>query len=166
MVGGVGWWVVVVCKPISVLSFGFGQSEQQTDIARLGKLQYRAAKVVTGALHFTSKDKLNSELGWETIMERGDFLGLNIFQKIHLHETRPLIRSCMPKLDLEQKITRSKGGYKKKKNNGHKFKTSFFPYFLSISLNKSCLILSIFLIVSFFEYYKIYLLIKGLLIET
>ena len=68
--------------------------------------------MVTGALHFTSKEKLNLELGWETIMKRGDFLGLNLFHKIHLHETRPLVRKCMPKLDFEKKHeTRSKGGY-------------------------------------------------------
>ena len=54
---------------------------KQTDIARLETLQYRAAKVVTGALHFTNKDKLNTELGWETIIECGNSLGLNIFQK-------------------------------------------------------------------------------------
>ena len=75
-------------------------------------------------------------------MERGNFLGLNIFQKIHLYETRPLIRSCMPKLDLEQKITRSKGGYLPFKNCGQKFKNSFFPYFSScwnnLPLNAQC----------------------------
>ena len=102
---------------------------KQTDIARLENLQYRAAKIVTGALHFTSKDKLNSELGWETILERGDFLGLNIFHKIHLHETRPLIRKCMHQLDFEKKFeTRSKGGYIPFKNYTNKFKTSFFPH--------------------------------------
>ena len=102
---------------------------KQTDIARLENLQYRAAKLVTGALHFTSKEKLNLELGWETIMKRGDFLGLNLFHKIHLHETRPLVRKCMPKLDFEKKHeTRSKGGYIPFKNTGNKFKTSFFPH--------------------------------------
>ena len=55
-------------------------------------------------MHYTSKDNLNSVLGWETILERGNFLGLNIFHKIHLHETRPLIRKCMPKLDFEKKL--------------------------------------------------------------
>ena len=45
---------------------------KQTELSRLEKLQYAAAKVVTGALHFTSKEKLNIELGWETIIERGD----------------------------------------------------------------------------------------------
>ena len=76
----------------------------QTEIARLENVQYRAAKLVTGALHFSSKDKLNLELGWETIQCRADMLGLNIFHKIHLQETRPLIQKYMPKLDFERKI--------------------------------------------------------------
>ena len=48
-------------------------------MSRLEKIQYRAAKLVTGALHLTSKDKLNAELGWESFNERGDLLSLNIF---------------------------------------------------------------------------------------
>ena len=96
---------------------------KQTEIARLEKLQYRAAKIVTGAFQFSSKDKLNNELGWETMEKRADILGLNMFHKIHLHETRPLIRTCMPKLDFERKHNlRSKGCY-------IPFKNSFFPYF-------------------------------------
>ena len=62
------------------------------------RIQYKAAKLVTGALHFTSKDKLNAELGWESIKTRIDFLGLCLFQKIHLHLTRPLVRKCMSKI--------------------------------------------------------------------
>ena len=49
---------------------------------RLEQLQYRAAKLVTGALHFSNREKLNSELGWETIQKRSEILGLNIFHKI------------------------------------------------------------------------------------
>ena len=45
---------------------------KQTELSRLESLQYRAAQIVTGALHFTSKEKLNNELGWETINERGN----------------------------------------------------------------------------------------------
>ena len=45
---------------------------------RLEQIQYRAAKLVTGALHLTSKDKLNTELGWEIIKKRSEILGLNI----------------------------------------------------------------------------------------
>ena len=105
------------------------KSLKQTEIARLENIQYRAAKIVTGALHFTSMSKLNSELGWETISKRSEFLGLSMFQKIHLHETRPLIRQCMPKLDFEREhFLRSKGGYIPYDNLGSKFKQSFFPH--------------------------------------
>ena len=69
------------------------KSLKQTDIGRLENIQYRAGKLVCGALHYTNKDKLNLELGWESIMERGNLLSLNIFHKIHRHETRPLIRT-------------------------------------------------------------------------
>ena len=55
-----------------------------TDIARLERIQYKAAKLVTGALHYTSKDKLNAELGWESIQTRIDFLGLSLFHKIDI----------------------------------------------------------------------------------
>ena len=83
-----------------------------TELARLDRIQYRAAKLVTGALHFTNKEKLNIELGWESFQQRIKFLGLSLFQKIHLFETRPLIRNCMTKVDYDKTyLTRSKGGY-------------------------------------------------------
>ena len=41
-----------------------------SELARLEKLQYQAAKLVTRILHFTSKDKLNVELGWESFKKR------------------------------------------------------------------------------------------------
>ena len=100
----------------------------QIQVGRLENIQYRAGKIVTGALHFTSKNKLNSELGWESIMDRGDLLSLNIFHKIHRHETRPLIKSCMPKPDIgKNHTTRSKGGYIPFRYENKNFNTSFFP---------------------------------------
>ena len=79
--------------------------------ARLENVQYRAAKIVTGAYHLTSKEKLNLELGWETIQCRADMLGLNIFHKIHLKETRLLVTKCMPELEWQRMNTlRSNGG--------------------------------------------------------
>ena len=102
---------------------------KQTELSRLENLQYRAAKLVTGTFQFTSRDKLNLELGWETIKSRSDYLGLNIFHKIHSYETRPLIRSCMPKSDIGNRFNlRSRGGYQQYKNLGVKFKNSFFPH--------------------------------------
>ena len=56
---------------------------------------------MTGALHFTSKLNLNNELGCENLLERGNMLSLSFFHKINLHETKPFIRTCMPKLDFE-----------------------------------------------------------------
>ena len=61
----------------------YGITLKQTKLARLEQLQYRAAKVVTGALHFTSRVKLNDELGWESIQKRIEYLGLSIFHKIN-----------------------------------------------------------------------------------
>ena len=42
---------------------------RQTEISRLENLQYRAAKLVTGTFQFTSRDKLNLELGWKSIQK-------------------------------------------------------------------------------------------------
>ena len=70
---------------------------------------------------------------------RSDILGLNIFQKIHKKETRPLISKCMPKVKYETTMNlRSFGGYLPYPSNGIKFSKSFFPYFSKLwnSLNK------------------------------
>ena len=51
----------------SIIDYGlpvYHKNLKQTDIARLENLQYRAAKIVTGALHFTSKDKLKEDAIW------------------------------------------------------------------------------------------------------
>ena len=102
-------------------------------MARLENLQYKAGKLVTGALHFTSKAKLNDELGWENFTERGNMLSLSFFHKVHLHETRPLIRTCMPKLDYENTCnTRSNGGYIPLRYKGACFEKSFFPTTLKL----------------------------------
>ena len=45
----------------------YANTLNQTELARLERLQYKAAKLVTGALQFTSQEKLNLELGWESI---------------------------------------------------------------------------------------------------
>ena len=78
--------------------------------------------------HFAlSGQKLNKELGWESFQKRIDFLGLSLFQKIHLHQTRPLIRSIMqPREDTN---TRSSGDYHKFKYKTVKYSKTYFPYF-------------------------------------
>ena len=54
----------------SVIDYGlvvYFHSLKVTQVARLSQLQYRAAKLCTGALHYTNQTKLELDLGWETI---------------------------------------------------------------------------------------------------
>ena len=115
----------------SVFDYGlpiFYNSLKQTERARLENLQYKAAKLVTGAYNLSSQQKLNTELGWESIKTRSDILGLNIFHKIHKKETRPLIWTCMPKNDLGNMTLRSKGCYLPFPKTSSRFSKSFFPH--------------------------------------
>ena len=116
----------------SVVDYGlplYYNNLRQTEIRRLNQLQYRAGKLVSGALHYTSQVRLEKELGWETIGARSDILGLSIFHKIALGLTRPLIRHCMPKLDIfRTNITRSNGGFIPFHYTSTSFNNSFFPY--------------------------------------
>ena len=88
----------------------FNVQPLSTDLAHLDNIQYSTAKLGTGAYHLTRGDKLNFELGWESIEKRCDILSLNIFNKIHRCETRPLIRSCMPITDIEKNIQAGRKG--------------------------------------------------------
>ena len=96
--------------------------------AKLDKVQYTAGKIVSGALHLTSKDKLNTELSWESIKSRADFLGLTLFHKIATSKTRPLVRTCLPKLKTNCDTLRS-GNFMQFPYLGEKYAKSFFPYF-------------------------------------
>ena len=48
----------------------FGTSQSNKQIATLEKLQYRAARLTTGAMIRTSDDNIYKDLGWETINPR------------------------------------------------------------------------------------------------
>ena len=110
---------------------------KQTEAARLTQIQYRAARVCTGALMFTNQSRLEKDLSWESIAERVKFLGLGIFHKIHLNLTRPLIKSCMPEINTNN--TRASGSYKRLPFKSKKYSDSFFPKFSQLwsSLPKS-----------------------------
>ena len=54
----------------SVIDYGmivFFNTLKLSDIARLHKIQYRSARLVTGALPYTSRLKLDADLGWEDL---------------------------------------------------------------------------------------------------
>ena len=115
----------------SIIDYGlvvFGTTLKLNDLKRLEQIQYRAGKLVTGALHLTSAEKINEELGWESIKTRIDFLGLTLFYKINYDATRPLIRSCLTSKILRLN-SRQFGQYTNYPNYGAKFQKSFFPYF-------------------------------------
>ena len=105
----------------------FGPSLNATQIDKLDKLQYRAARIATMALKFTSKQKLFIDLGWESIEKRIEYLSLCLFHKIHIHETRTQIRQCLPPVNLYPNLTRSNKHYNKYPETNTDFCNSFFP---------------------------------------
>ena len=63
----------------SVLEYGivvYYHSLTLTQKARLAQVQYRAARLCTGALYHTSQVKLEHDLSLETLVSRVDFLSL------------------------------------------------------------------------------------------
>ena len=115
----------------SIIDYGlivYGTSLKQSDLKRYEQIQYRAGKLITGALHLTSSEKLNIELGWESIQTRVDFLGLSLFHKINYYETRPLVRECLTSLNMRIH-SKQYGKYMPYPKYGRKFDQSYFPYF-------------------------------------
>ena len=91
---------------------------------KFSKIQYTAGKITSGALHLTGKEKLNSELSWESIESRANFLALSVFHKIATNETRPLIRNCMPNRKINPKTHRL-GDFQQFPYKGQRFAKSF-----------------------------------------
>ena len=125
----------------SVIDYGlivYYNNLKGNEKARIDQLQYRAAKLCTGTLHFTSQTKLENDLAWETIQARAKFLGLSFFQKIVLGETRPLISTIMPKMKQNLNSRLSKNGtFELFQPLGFDFSNSFFPYFTKLWNNLS-----------------------------
>ena len=78
----------------SVIDYGliiFYNTLNQSDITRINCIQYLSARVVAGALPYTSRIKLDADLGWEDLSTRYEMLGLSMFHKIAHNIVRPLI---------------------------------------------------------------------------
>ena len=78
-------------------------------------------------MKFTSKQKIFTELGWESVDKRIEYLSLCLFHKIHIHETRALIRQCLPPVLQHLNFTRSNKHYNTYPENNTDFCNSFFP---------------------------------------
>ena len=103
----------------------FGPSLTQQQVHKLDTLLYRAAKIVTGAQKFTSKDNLLRELGWENTNKRIEFLCLTQFHKIIHRQTTPLIYESLPPLLFSRYPTRRTFEHYPCKKTF--FEKSFFP---------------------------------------
>ena len=82
----------------STLEYGihiFYHTLTQKNKKRLDQIQYKAAKLVGSALHYTSQHKLELEMGWESIKCRAEVLGLTVYHKIHFNKTRRLVQQCL-----------------------------------------------------------------------
>ena len=117
----------------SVIDYGlivYFNSLKVAQINRLRQIQYRAAKLCTGALHFTNQASLEKDLAWESLTERASFLSLSLFHKVHLDLTRPLIKTIMPK-PQKAGITResNSGKYETFPPKLKTFSDSCFPYY-------------------------------------
>ena len=99
--------IIDYCLPV------YGPSLSKTQIAKLTKIQYRAARIAAQVPMFTSATKIFNDLGWETIENRISFLSVTLFHKIHTKATRPMTRSCLPPLNDFVTSTRSGKFYKK-----------------------------------------------------
>ena len=93
---------------------------------KLDKIQYSSAKRLSGTLHYTSREKLEKELGWESIRDRADNLGLTLFYKIHYNVTRPLVKCWMPSIRNTNTALRSNTVYIETSFKGLKYRKSFF----------------------------------------
>ena len=125
----------------SVIDYGiiiFYKTLKQSDITRLNQIQYCSARVVTGALPYTSRVKLDLDLGWEDLNSRYEMLGLSMFHKIVNNNVRPLIKRIMPTLVNKNHNTRSNDIYKNFPRVNEKYYNSFIPYLTLLwnSLNK------------------------------
>ena len=113
-------------------SQAFSSSLTRYQLEKLEKLQYNAARVVTGAYPSTSRAKLLAELGWETLENRFKMLNIVSFQKVHNGTTRPLIRNCLPEVSSITVETRNKNYYKAYNIKSEKFLKTFFPSTIKI----------------------------------
>ena len=92
------------------------------------KSAYSQEKILYTSLPNVTKS-LETELGWESIKDRADFLGLTLFHKIHCNTTRPLIKECMPQYSSRQNQPQSVVTYSHFPYKGVNFANSYFPYF-------------------------------------
>ena len=104
----------------------FGPSLNVQQLRKLDSLNYRAARLVTGALKFTNSVKLLNELGWESTSKRIEYLSLCLFYKITHRQTTLCVQDCLPPLLVPKYPTNRT--YQHYPFMSNFFTNSYFPY--------------------------------------
>ena len=101
----------------------------QKNKKRLDQIQYKAAKLVGSALHYTSQHKLELEMAWESIKCRAEVLGLTVYHKINFNKTRRLVQQCLTGPDNNLYNLRNNGNKRLRYPQfGQMFNNSSFPF--------------------------------------
>ena len=100
-------------------------------INRLESIQYNACLAITGCIRGTSREKLYSELGLESLSDRRYCRKMCFFYKITNGYSPSYLSSYLPDQYSNSRSTRSTNVYKTFKTRTSLFQNSFFPFCVS-----------------------------------
>ena len=98
---------------------------------KLESVQYSAALAVTGTWRGTSREKLYTELGWESLSSRRWSRRLTLFYKIINNLSPAYTKDSIPPLHQSQYSLRCQDVIGRSRARTEKFKNSFYPNCLS-----------------------------------
>ena len=105
----------------------YDQPNNDNFIRKLESIQYNAALAITGAIKGTSKERLYSELGLETLANRRWYQRMCLFWKI-INKSAPVyLSNLLPQKQISRNPYRQNLLYSFSKNTNY-FANSFFPY--------------------------------------
>ena len=105
----------------------YDQPHIQTFHTKIESVQYNAALAITGAIKGTSRKKLYSELGLESLCERRRYRRLVLFYKIIKNESPGYLKKYVPEFQFSYNADRQKL-FRRFKFNCDYYNNSFFPY--------------------------------------
>lgn len=97
----------------------------------LDSVQYRAAKIVSGAIHRTSHNVVYSELGWERLEVRRRKHRLKIFYKMANNEAPVYLQNIIPAQPEHDYILRHQSNYPLVNARTAMFQNTFLPKTIS-----------------------------------
>ena len=98
---------------------------------KIESVQYNAALAITGCFFGTSREKIYSELGLESLSDRRYCRKLCFFYKIGNGYTAPYLSSFIPAHTRNCYVLRSKPAIKQLVARTERYQSSFFPYCIS-----------------------------------